>query len=106
MFAPTCFGPLGPSSGSLFWTLLKLQFFVELISKNTSLYDLRCRTPHGTQYAHHSLKYLLPQHRKSYNDVFLPITSTKNCSFNKAQNKLTEDGPSGPKHVEANIKIF
>jgi hypothetical protein len=43
MFAPTCFGPSGPSSGSLYWALLKLQFFfMELISKNTSLYDLLC----------------------------------------------------------------
>jgi hypothetical protein len=54
----------------------------------------------------HSLKYLLPPHRKSYKDVFLPINSTKNCSFNKAQNKLPEDGPSGPKHEGANIEIF
>jgi len=35
------------------------------------------RTLHGTQYTHHSLKYLLPQHRKSYKDVFLLINSTK-----------------------------
>jgi len=34
------------------------------------------RTLHGTQYTHHSLKYLLPQHRKSYDDVFLLISFT------------------------------
>ena len=34
-------------------------------------------TLHGTQYIYHSLKYLLPQHRISYNDVFLLINSTK-----------------------------
>jgi len=34
-------------------------------------------TLHGTQYTHHSLKYSLPQHRISYNDVFLLIKSTK-----------------------------
>ena len=34
------------------------------------------RTLHDTQYTHHSLKYLLPQHRTSYNDVFLLINST------------------------------
>ena len=28
------------------------------------------------------------------------------CSFSKAQHKLPEDGPIGPKHVEANIEIF
>ena len=27
-------------------------------------------TQHGTQYTHHSLKYLLPQHRKSYKTYF------------------------------------
>jgi len=26
IFAPTCFGPLGPSSGSLHWACLKLHF--------------------------------------------------------------------------------
>jgi hypothetical protein len=35
------------------------------------------RTLHSTQYTHHSLKYLLLQHRKSYKDVFLLINSTK-----------------------------
>jgi len=34
------------------------------------------RKLHSTQYTHHSLKYLLPQHRKSYNNVFLLINST------------------------------
>jgi len=34
-------------------------------------------TLHGNQYTHHSLKYLLPQHRKSHNDVILLINSTK-----------------------------
>jgi hypothetical protein len=34
------------------------------------------RTLHGTQYTHHSLKYLLPQRRISYNDVFLLLSST------------------------------
>ena len=33
-----------------------------------------CDSPHGTLY---SLKYLLPQHYKSYNDVFLLINSTE-----------------------------
>jgi len=38
----------------------------------------------------------------SFNDVFLLINSTKS-KLNKAQHKLPEDGPSGPKHVGANI---
>jgi hypothetical protein len=28
------------------------------------------------------------------------------CSFSKAQHALPEDGPIGPKHVGANVKIF
>ena len=28
------------------------------------------------------------------------------CDFSKAQRKLPEDGPDGPKHVGANIMIF
>jgi hypothetical protein len=28
------------------------------------------------------------------------------CNFSKAQPKLPEDGPEGPKHVGANIEIF
>ena len=32
------------------------------------------RTLNGTQYTHHSLKYLLPQRRISYNDVLSLIT--------------------------------
>jgi len=33
--------------------------------------------PHTTQYTHHNLKHMLPQHCKTYNDVFLLINSTK-----------------------------
>ena len=36
-----------------------------------------CHTLHGTQYTHHSLKHMLPQHRNTYNDVFLLINFTK-----------------------------
>jgi len=41
------FGPLEPSSGSC------------------------------TQYTQHNLKYMLPQHCKTYNDVFLMVNITK-----------------------------
>jgi hypothetical protein len=30
----------------------------------------------------------------------------KRCNFSKAQHKLPEDGPDGPKRVEANVEIF
>jgi hypothetical protein len=32
---------------------------------------------HGTQYTHHNLKHMLPQHCKTYNDVLLLINSIK-----------------------------
>jgi hypothetical protein len=35
--APTCFGPLGPSSGSIRRNLAKVTVFIEIISKNTWL---------------------------------------------------------------------
>jgi hypothetical protein len=36
-----------------------------------------CRTLHGTQYTHHNLKHMLPQHYITHNDVFLLINSTR-----------------------------
>jgi len=48
---------------------------------------------------------MLPQHCKTYNNAFLRIISTK-CNFSQAQCKLSEDGPSGPKHLGANIRYF
>jgi hypothetical protein len=34
--APRCFGPFGPSSGSIRWNLAKVTVFVEIISKNAA----------------------------------------------------------------------
>jgi hypothetical protein len=48
---------------------------------------------------------MLPQHCSTYNNVFLLLILQK-CNFGKAQRKLPEDGPEGPKHVAANIEIF
>jgi hypothetical protein len=48
---------------------------------------------------------MLPQHCKTYNDVFLLIILQK-CNFRQAQSKLPKDGPVGPKHLGANIKYF
>jgi hypothetical protein len=41
--AATCFGPFGPSSGSIRRNLAKVTVFVEIISKNTSVKLLLCR---------------------------------------------------------------
>jgi hypothetical protein len=40
--APTCFGPLGPSSESIRRNLAEVTAFVEIISKTTSLKCLLC----------------------------------------------------------------
>jgi len=56
IFAPTCFGPFGPSSGSC-------------AACNCTL--------HSTQYTQHNLKHMLPQHCITYNDVLLLIISRK-----------------------------
>jgi hypothetical protein len=37
-------------------------------------------TLHGTQYTHHNLKHMLPQHCSTYNDVFLLINSTESVT--------------------------
>jgi hypothetical protein len=60
---------------------------------------------HGTQYTHHNLKHMLPQHCNTYNDAFYWLILQK-CNFSKAQLELPEDGTEGPKHVGANIEIF
>jgi hypothetical protein len=44
-----------------------------------------------------------PQHYKSFNDEFLPISGAE-CNFGKRM--LPEDGPGGPKHVAANVEMF
>ena len=72
---------------------------------NIKILFTNSHTQHGTQYTHHSLKYLLPQHHNSYNDVFY-WSIPQYCSFSKAQHTLPEDGPIGLKHVGANIEIF
>jgi hypothetical protein len=92
--APTCFGPLVPSSWSIRRNLAKVTVFVEIISKNTSL-KLCCavaicasvctavcvlgavgrvtHTPHSTQHTHYRLKHILSLHNDNFNDVLLLI---------------------------------
>jgi hypothetical protein len=71
----------------------------------TECRSARSRKLHGTQYTHHSLKHMLPQHCDTYNDAFYWLILQKG-NFSKAQRKLPKDGPEGPKHVGANIEIF
>jgi hypothetical protein len=58
------------------------------------------------QYTQHGLKHvLLPQHCKTYNNVFLVVNLQK-CNLSHAQYKLPAEGPGGPKHVAANVGCF
>jgi hypothetical protein len=34
------------------------------------------------------------------------LCAVQNCNFRKAQDKLPEDGPDGPKHVGAIMRYF
>jgi hypothetical protein len=81
--APTCFGPFGPSSGSIRRNIAKVTVFVEIISKNTSL------------------KLLLCSAQQQFNDVFLLIISTNTVNLAMFRRMLPDDGPNGPKHVGA-----
>jgi len=58
----------------------------------------------GTQYTHHNLKYMLPQHCITY--MCLYWLFLQRCNFSQAQCKLPEDGTNGSKHVGANIRYF
>jgi hypothetical protein len=72
--APTCFGPFGPSSGSIRRNFAKVRVFVEIISKNTSLELLLCSGNMCCVYwVLYRLKHILPQHSNKFNDVFLLI---------------------------------
>jgi hypothetical protein len=64
---PTCFGPCGPSSESLYWAWLRLQF---------AEWDLSL-TLQASQHTHYNLKHMLPQNCINYNDVFSRIVTTK-----------------------------
>jgi hypothetical protein len=57
--------------------------------------------PHRTQYTHYRLKHILPQHTNNYKEVFLLIISTKTVTLARFLRMLPDDGPNGPKHVEA-----
>jgi hypothetical protein len=52
-------------------------------------------------YSHYRLKHILPLHRNNFNDVFLEIISTKAVTLARFGRMLPDDGPNGPKHVEA-----
>jgi hypothetical protein len=64
-----------------------------------------CFAAHSTQYTHYRLKHILPLHSnyEYFNDVFLLIIFTKTVTLAKFRRILPDDGPSGPKHVGANI---
>jgi hypothetical protein len=52
-------------------------------------------------HTHNRLKHILPQHSNIFNDVFLLTISTKAVTLARFRRMLPDDGPNGPKHVEA-----
>jgi hypothetical protein len=108
--ASTYFRPFGPSSGSLRRNIAKVTVFVEIINNCCCAVAIcasvcsvctgccaACDTPHSTQYTQH----ILPQHSYNFNDIFLLIISTKNVTLAMFRRRLPDDGPNGPKYVEA-----
>jgi hypothetical protein len=89
-FAPICFGPLGPSSGSLHWSWLKPGWVADWVA--------RCTAPSTHPTCCHNTALLITMY---FYWLFL-----QKCKFSQAQCKLPEYGPNGPKHVGANIRYF
>jgi hypothetical protein len=60
--------------------------------------------------ARHSVQTPQPETRYHNTAAIIPMyfywLILQKCNFSKAQRKLPEDGPEGPKHVGANIEIF
>jgi hypothetical protein len=120
---PTCFGPFGPSSGTIRWNLAKVTVFVEIISKKyivkivavqwqyvlqsvqQCVYWMLCGLSHAAQHPVHTLLYrlkrILPLHCNNFNNEFLLIISTKTLNLTRFRRMLSDDGPSGSKHVGA-----
>ena len=113
--APTCFG-LRPSSGSLDLSLAKISF-IKTVGKTTSLWTMRwcssmlyqvhdglcalcvAQNIQSTRTLPWTLYNMLPHHRITHNDVFLP-TVFINEILSRLKCKFGDDG-SRPKHVGA-----
>jgi hypothetical protein len=114
--APTCFGPFGPSSGSIRRKLAKVTVFVELLVKyivkivavlwqyvlQSVMYVLGAvrRTAPSTHTAVQTEAHIATAQR-NFNAVFLLIISTKTVTLARFRRMLPDDGPNGPKHVGA-----
>jgi hypothetical protein len=97
--APTCFGPFGPSSGSIRRNLAKVTVVVEIISKKyvvkivavlwqyvlCVLGAVGRETPDSTQ----NTRLLLPLHRNNFNVVFFTNNFYNDCNFSKVPSYAT-----------------
>jgi hypothetical protein len=70
-------------------------------SKHTTVYWVQCGAQHPVNTLLYRLKHILPLHSYNFNDVCLLIISTKTVTLARFRRMLSDDGPSGPKHVEA-----
>jgi hypothetical protein len=101
---------LSPTNAPLYYTPKMLKYTVKI--SHNCFYMFRsiwtiipvCRAVHGTQYT--------PQLETLFTNIAGHLTtcfywvSTQNCNFSKVQHKLPDDGPNGPKHVEAIMRYF
>jgi hypothetical protein len=60
---------------------------------------IREHMTHAAQHPVHTAHIARAQH--NFNDVFLLIFSTKTITLARFRPVLPDDGPNGPKHVEA-----
>ena len=106
-----CFGqPFCPSSGVLSRTSA-LVHFTQLWSFATrsrrELLLVAVTVAHYTAHSTHITAWNTCCHNAAYHiTMYFYWSIPQHCSFSKAQHKLPEDGPIGPKHVGANIMIF
>ena len=64
------------------------------------VYCVPCSVAHYTVHSTHTTVWNTCCHNTAYHiTMYFYWWIPQNCSFNKAQHNLPEDGPSGPKHV-------
>jgi hypothetical protein len=111
MFAATCFGPIGPSSESLCWALLKIKFcgistslyVQQCCGKSCGVCCVQCTALHTTHTAAWNTFYHnISEHITAYFYWLFP----QNCNFSKVRHRLPDDGPDGPKYVGAIMRYF
>ena len=102
-------------------SLAKSYNFVELVSKNTSLYVQQCCgkkcfklwcvlyavQSHTARHSIHTTAWNTFYHNTAEHiTMYFYWLIQQNGNFSKARHRFPEDGPGGPKHVGANMRYF